>query len=127
MNDDWTDEGGWAASGLRRWLRNVILPAIPEAVRNRIVTVQKKQKVSGRTQTTEDALWIPDNAEVFGGLYADLFQGSTDRAKKRSDSAAWWWLRSACYSNSFSIVTGIGSGTSYGANGSGGVALGFCL
>ena len=56
INDVTTSEGGWEASGMRRWLRDEVMPAVPEAVRDRIVTVQKKQ---GK-KTTEDTLWVPD-------------------------------------------------------------------
>jgi len=138
MNKGATNAGGWRASDLRAYLHDTVYRAIPEVVRGKLVRVRKRQIEEWREwgnsvyQTTEDLVWIPDRAEIFGedSLYYELFRDKDENRKKQQNgSAAWWWLRSAYYSNNYAIygVNTFGYGSNGGASYSGGVALGFCL
>lgn len=132
--------GGWENSDMRAYLKNTIKPLIPETVRNAIVSVTKVQSIyTGGTnvingQTTTDDVWIPGDKEIFnstkyestGAVYSAKFNSASDRIKKRDDSTSRWWLRSTGNSNNFRYVNAGGDGSSYVANNSYGVALGFC-
>lgn len=129
--------GGWESSEMRSYLKNTIKPLIPAAVRNAIVEVTKVQPTrtttggSATQQSTED-VWIPSYNEIFGvsSLYYPLFQNTNaNREKKKAgaSSATHWWLRSAYNSGNFYYVSSGGSTNGYGAHGSYGVALGFCM
>ena len=81
-------------------------------------------------QITEDLVWIPDKAEIFGedSLYYELFRDKDENRKKQvNGSAAWWWLRSATSYYTFYYVNSNGGYDINYATGSGGLALGFCL
>ena len=72
-------EGGWEACELRSYLNESVLPAIPVAVRSRLISVKKTQRIcGGSSQTSNDSIWIPDYDEVFDkqSLYYDLFLDS---------------------------------------------------
>jgi hypothetical protein len=131
MNEKWTNKGGWEDCKMRAYLQNAVLPAIPMVVRERIASVEKYQRLKPDVlQVTNDEIWIPAFDEVFGeeALYYELFQNSAEkRVKKRNDSAAWWWLRSAYNYTYFYGVDINGNYTGYSADTAGGVALGFCL
>ena len=131
MNEKGTIEGGWRDSDLRAYLHAGVYQALPESVRSRLVKVNKQQWYRGNTQITGDLVWIPNYDELFGedSLYYGLFQDKDEnRRKQRDGSAASWWLRSADYYHGFSCVSNGGGGIgNYGASGSYGVAVGFCL
>ena len=129
--------GGWAKCELRKWMNEMVRPAIPENVRNRLVPVKKSQECYDTNgnwiqQTTKDSVWIPSCEEVFGNqsLYCGLFRNQDKRRVKRQNgSAAWWWLRSASYfSLGASIVASGGYHYYYDVDHTSvGVVLGFCL
>jgi len=111
--------GGWEKSELRAYMQDTIKPIIPETVRNRLVSVSKTQlayDTAGTqfTQTTADDVWVPSNAELFGGssLYYPLFEDSNEKrikCKVGKSSGSDWWLRDG--SNvSYALCT-----TKYGA------------
>ena len=133
MNEKDTIEGGWRDSALRAYLQDDVLPAMPAIVRERIVSVEKHQRLTaGKSQVTNDEVWIPDYNEMFGedALYYELFQDSRKkRVKTRNGTSSWWWLRSAYSYNSYDVYVVRANGYTYNnrANYSGGVALGFCL
>ena len=129
--------GGWEKSEMRAYLKDTIMPLIPDTVRNHIVQVTKTQgayDVDGKlfTQTTTDDIWIPDFYEVVSTpyLYKTLFPDPASRIKKKveNSSASYWWLRNARSIYQCGCVTSTGSGTSgYNTWSSYGVALGFCI
>ena len=132
MNEKGTTEGGWRTSNLRAYLKNTVYQALPGPVRQRVVSVKKRQYdyFEHADQITEDLVWIPDKAEIFGedSLYYELFRDKDENRKKQQNgSAAWWWLRSATSTNTFYTVYYSGGTGTGSANISGGLALGFCL
>ena len=130
--------GGWEKSELRAYLNDSVKPQIPALVRAAIKPVTKTHPAypstypsSSFTQTTTDEVWLPSYNEMFGSssLYYPLFQNTNaNRIKKKAGatSASWWWLRSAGSSYTFDNVGSNGDYDDYTANGSNGVALGFC-
>ena len=135
--------GGWESSEMRTYYKNTLKPLIPEAVRSAIKSVSKTgcEWTTGgsfvRTTSVED-VWMPSYREIFGGtsyeqsgpMYTTLFSDKASRIKMKpqASSGAYWWLRSAHYSNNgyFCGVNGTGYSGNYNANYSNGVALGFC-
>ena len=128
--------GGWEKTEMRAYMKETILPLIPENVRSKIKTVTKTHPAydsdyKSFTQTTQDDIWIPSYAEMFGNnaAYKTLFPDNASRVKKKggASSASWWWLRGASDGNYFCNV-GSSGGNSYNvAYYSGAVPLGFSL
>jgi hypothetical protein len=131
MNKYGYNEGGWRDSEVRAYLQDTVYKAVPDAVRDRLVQVTKTQhNIIKGEQSTDDLIWIPDKDEVLGddSLYYGLFRNTNEnRIKRQNGSASWWWLRSANINNYFCGVNFNGNYYTSSANGSGGVALGFCL
>lgn len=132
---------GWEHSEMRAYLRDEIMPLLPEVVRDNIKAVRKFSKtfdVNGQAETitTYDFLWVPSYREVFGGdgiehvgaCYSQLFDSriSCRKSYPGSSSANRWWLRSASSTYVFYNVSGDGNANGYGASNSFGVALSFC-
>lgn len=139
MNSTATNADGWAASGMRDWLINTILPTIDSSISSHFKSVKKTyyNKTTSSTLSINDTIWIPSAREMFGGSsyensgcdYTDFFSSDTARIKKNTSSADYYWLRSAGPSGS-SYFRGVSSGgtVSYrNASSSGGAALGFCI
>ena len=131
--------GGWEACEMRSYLINTIKPLLPSEVRNALKTVKKYSRIYNTSETavnnvvSNDDIWIPSAYEVnftgyetSGAAYSTAFPDNASRIKHQVGGSAAWWLRSAPYTGGFRVVNSGGVGTSYGANGSGGVALGFC-
>ena len=134
--------GGWENCEMRTYLKDTIKPLIPSEVRNAIVEVTKIQStVTDSTmikdgQTTTEDVWIPSNHEIFGTttyestgpVYTTIFDSAANRIKNNvsSGSAGSWWVRSASGASTFRYVGTRGNGSSGGASGTSGVALGFC-
>lgn len=127
--------GGWEKTELRAYMNGTIKPLIPVPVLSAIKAVKKTHTAyntagSSFTQTTTDEVWLPDYNEMFSSSrpYKALFPDNASRVKKKvgATSASWWWLRSASSTYNFYIVYSSGNYNYYGANGSGGVVLGFC-
>ena len=131
----WSDYG-WEESTLRKDLKNVIKPLIPELVRNRISDVTKIQNAintEGKiyVQTTVDDMWIPTPTEITPkGLYYTLFSGSIanrSKCKVGESITTSWWTRTCEKKEKFVILTDDGNFmTGYNYN-SYGICLGFCL
>lgn len=157
MNSTFSNVGGWEASELRAWLQSDVYSALPDAVKDNIVAVNKTyyDYASQETLVCEDTLWIPSvreigraeehewckvclerykgecyNYEVSGVSYT-YCANSGVRMKRRRGKAECWWLRSAVSSNDddFRIVNSDGKYGGYDdyACYSYGVALGFCM
>ena len=142
-NDDGTYQegtggiGGWEKSEMRAYLYETIKPLIPEKVRKRIVPITKTQRTYDTTgtlqsQTTEDDVWLPNDAEVEGesSLYYALFKDTNaNRIKYKvgSSSSSSWWLRDVYGTSTFRYATKNGRVNYYNASESTGIALGFCM
>ena len=128
--------GGWESSSMRTYMQSTIKALIPETVLAGIKTVTKSQPAyntsgSSFTQTTEDDVWIPSYAELFGtsSAYKAVYQNTNaNRIKYKvgASSASNWWLRTAGSTTSFYIVGTSGSSYSHSAADASGVCLGFC-
>lgn len=130
--------GGWEKSELRTYLNDSIKPQIPALVRTAIKPVTKKHQAYNTSgslvmQTTEDEVWIPEVAEMYGtnSLYYPFFLDTNkNRVKKKAGAtnASRWWLRTHSGMNScFDVELG---GNRQGAevtNTYTCVAIGFCL
>jgi len=125
--------GGWRDSDVRAYLHDTVYRAISEVVRDRLLKVRKTQiedSLNDVYQTTEDLVWIPDWAELWGEdcLYFGLFSGKDENIlKQMNGSEARWWLRSVYKSKYFNDVYIDGRCSNSPSFHSEGVALGFCL
>lgn len=133
MNENGSTEGGWRDSDLRAYLNEVVYGAIPQAVRERLICVKKRQYdlAEQAENETDEWIWIPNRNELLGedALYNELFGDSyLSRVKQNQEgSFAWWWLRSAYTEYAFYAVNSNGNISYTGAGARGGVVIGFCL
>lgn len=144
MNATGTNADGWAASGMRTWLRETVYTGLDSDLKAAIKEVDKTyyDKTSNTTKTVSDTLWIPSWREVgldttnascesSGPIYSDIFTSTASTRIKYNTttlSAASWWLRSAysSYTTSFMGVNSGGSNHSRTADYASGVVFGFC-
>ena len=133
MNEDWTNEGGWLACDMRRYLNEEVIALLPDE----LVAAIKPRKFGEE----EDKLWLFSEMEVFGdhdwtendhdrGFQFEYFKDRRNRIKVDEDGdASWWWERSpyGSASGSFCIVNSDGYADHYGANGAYGVCFGFYI
>lgn len=148
MNDKGTNKGGWETSGMRAWLRETVLPLMPEEVRNGIreVTKYSYSYEEQKGVITTDTIWIPSAREVFladdpdwvnnyrekeGAAYTEVFKDDDSRVRSRAGASGTsrWWLRSASLSSVYLFLDVISDGSHYryDAIGERGVLVGFCL
>lgn len=98
MNKDWTNEGGWLACDMRRYLNEEVIARLPDA----LIAAIKPRKFGEE----EDKLWLFSEMEVFGehdwtendpdrGFQFEYFKDRRNRIKVDEDGdALWWWERS---------------------------------
>lgn len=122
MNEQNKNDGGFDASDLKTWLNDVLLPAFPKKLQNRI-----------------KELTIPTYGEVFGhDDYYKNFEPDNDeqlpsmkRRGNRDGDLEWWWLRNAMKKEKsaacFAYVYDLGLPDYRYASGSGGVRPEFWL
>ena len=131
--------GGWPKTEMFTYVTG-LKANLPTNVQNAIKKVTKTQpayqetSTSSFTQSSQDDLWIPSYNEMFSSStsqvrYTGFFTDNTSRKKSKvgAASASWWWLRSANTNYYFYGVYSSGGDDYYYANGSGGVAVGFCI
>lgn len=121
--------GGFDASEVYAYLVNTFYPALPSAVKARIIPVKKYTKViKADTETaqndfeTTETVWIPSRREVYGStetmgpIYSELFPTNASRRKfTTSAGQGAWWLRTAETTlKEFAVSFGDGSGTTAG-------------
>ena len=104
MNKDWTNEGGWLACDMRRYLNEEVIALLPDA----LIAAIKPRKFGEE----EDKLWLFSEMEVFGehdwtendpdrGFQFEYFKDRRNRIKVDEDGDAnWWWERSPYGSDS---------------------------
>ena len=133
---------------MRTWLRETVLPLMPEEVRNNIqeVTKYSYSRDEYKDVTSKDSIWIPSAREVYfsdqrdmvekhyetaGASYTRVFENNESRIRSRDGEygASWWWLRSAynLSSDGFSSVTIDGNAIRHSAASECGVVVGFCF
>lgn len=134
---------GWAASEMRSWLSETVLPLLPSEVKSGIKEVRKYSdnwpaggSALVHDDVTADKLWIPSAREVLGGsnyeqagpIYNTVLSDNSSRVKyDQSGSATYWWLRSASSASSFYRINSVGAGNSTSASSLHGVVIGFCI
>ncbi len=141
MNEDDTNQGGWAESGMREHAQ-AIYELLPDDLQEVIVPTRIVQRLNGVEIVTEDKLFCLSYTQVRGGTalhelepedsQLDIFKQRRNRIKFQgcgSNDLNWRWLRSPHTGNT---AASRGSGTDGGcstniASGAGGVCLGFCI
>lgn len=141
MNKTNTNKSGWKDSWMREWLNGTMFHLLPDELQAIIAPRIIKQRIGGELVETEDKLWLPSFAEMFGAdtdwapadegdAQFQLFQTERSRVKECGNRGTWWyWLRSPYGSNSttFCTVYSSGGANSSHASNAYGVAFGFCL
>lgn len=141
MNKQRTNEGGWAACEMRKYLNKTVFALLPDDLQAVIKPTTITQVIDGETVTCEDKLFLLSKTQVFGkGAWSDkepddtrldIFTGERDRVKECGSNGTWfWWLRSPYSSSSsyFCFVNSNGSSNrNSGATNSYGVAFGFSI
>lgn len=127
MNEDWTNEGGYEASQMAKYLDTEIFDLLPDDLQE-VIKERRGHK-----------LWLFSRREVFGkdghyicpedDVHIPYYQDSENRIKLRDGDPDWWWLASpyAAHTATFCCVSCFGYSDSYGASISLGVAPGFCI
>lgn len=134
MNPEWTNEGGWTASDMRKYLSTEVFEQLPDDLQ----AIIKPRMI----QDSFDRIWLFSEMEIFGdedwtekdadrGAQMPYFRRKGNRVKGlgKDGPAHYWWERSpyASNSSSFCIVNSNGSANNNAANYSRGVAFGFCV
>ena len=139
MNENGLTKGGWAATDMRKYIHEEILPLFPDDLQAAIEPTKIVQIINGERIECEDKLFCLSYTQVFGKDWPrmnerepedsqlDIFMTERARVKERHGETAWWWLRSAYTNYTFDGVYSDGSRDYINANYSGGVALGFKL
>lgn len=146
MNEEWTNAGGWNATKMRRYLREKILPLLPDELREVIVPRVILQNIKGEIVSPSDGpddIWLLSATEVFGDevssnatacdhedVHFDLYKTEKSRVKECGGRGTWpYSLRSPLASNSADFcIVGYYGGAYYDiATYSIGVAFGFLI
>ena len=140
MNSEWTNEGGWAASDMRRWLNTTLFALLPDEIQAVIKPTRIVQVIGGERIETEDKLFLFSKTQLFGkGSWSeiepedtqiDIFRTEKNRVKECGNlGTSSWWTRSprSDNSNRFGMVNSDGSANGSYASSSRGVAPGFCI
>lgn len=127
MNEDWTNEGGYEASQMAKYLDTEIFDLLPDDLQE-VIKERRGHK-----------LWLFSRREVFGedgwyispedDVHIPYYQESENRIKFRDGGPDWWWLASPYAANTtfFCFVYYLGDSSYGGACNSCGVAPGFCI
>lgn len=140
MNEKCTNEGGWAASDMRKWLNTEVLSRLPDELQAVIEPTHIVQVLDGERIECDDKLFLLSATQVFGrddrwnkqepeDSPLDIFGTERSRVKECGDNGTWfwWWLRRANSSNIFGNVGSNGNNDSLDAYYAYGVALGFSI
>jgi hypothetical protein len=139
MNNDWTSEGGWPASDMRKHVQE-IYGMLSEDVHKAVIPMHIRQLAQGTAVECDDMAFLLSVTNVFGtnawdpeadcdDTQIDIFREASHRKKGHlgASSASWWWLRSANGSANFNLVGCDGSHGNDYATGEGGVVVAFCI
>ena len=136
MNSPATNVGGWPASSLYSYVNTDIFNALPSDLKSKIIetnVISGHGSTSGETNfTSTDRLYLFSTKEIWGKagtsnviikdsaeietrqldyyFYKNVTTSSYSGAIKKnlSETATYWWLRSACSSSSFFCVNNSG-------------------
>ena len=124
MNGDCTNEGGWEACKMRKYLNEDFIARLPDELVALLKVIKKKTvNKSKKVSVTEDKIFLPSEVEIFGkshysaegeGYQYAFFKNWRNRVKCYNDgeNGIWWWLRSP-FSGSYYYFCGVDSGGSY--------------
>ncbi|HOQ38741.1 MAG TPA: hypothetical protein PLR73_13760 [Acetivibrio sp.] len=127
MNKKRTNEGGFEKSDLKKWIDNILLPAFPDNLRNRIenLTIPTYGQILGHDDRWNDVI-EPDNDEQF-----PLMTKRKNRIADFENDYEWYWLQNATkkelFDADFAIVDFNGIAAYYDASDSFGVRPVFLL
>ena len=127
MNEEDTNEGGYRASDLAKWMNEVLLPAFPEELREKIIDLRLPTycEIYGNNFDRFDPV-EPDDSEQF-----ELMKKQKDRIRMIGDDSCSYWLTNTTkkyWSDSlFVYVGGYGYAYYYFASYSTGVCPVFLL
>lgn len=146
MNEEPTNEGGWAASELRKIANGEIFESLPDDLREVIVPTKIIQVIDGERIECEDKLFCLSFTQIRGRVEGweeiaemepedsqlEIFKSSEkSRVKERTGETTIWWSRSPSIvnSNNFFIYTYTSGYVGYSSYASyrNGVSLGFCI
>lgn len=134
MNDSATNAGGFASSGMCRYLNNDFYNSLSSDLKNVITTCNKQLGIGNSTslQAENHKIWLPSEWNVFGATtYAaatekttggeeqlSFFATAANRVRQVNGAASIWWLASphAGSATDFCIVTAAGAANSGAAN-----------
>ena len=131
MNKHRTNDGGWAASDLRKRLNTEVFDSLPDDLAAVISTTVRRQYVDDEIVECEDKLWIPHEYEIHGReIFARHIEGEEqfplyadrrNRMKKIGENGQdtdWYWCDSPTASNTtnFCSVDTTGNAGDYNAS-----------
>lgn len=128
MNYHPTSEGGFNQSDLNKWLNDVLLPAFPKELKQRIsnLSIPSVGEIFGH-----DDPWLSDVFEADADEQLPLMKQRCNRVAYYNGQLEWGWLRNVTSkivsSASFADITCCGSPGYRAASGSGGVRPEFWL
>lgn len=142
MNSEYTSEGGWEKSDMRRYLNEEVINLLPDELRKIIKPTKIVQVWDGKRRETEDKLFLLSMTQVLGknkkykqiepdDTLIDIFENQRECVKEVNarGTSCYWWLRSPI-PDSFGDFCSIyldGTVFCYFANHSLGVAPAFCI
>lgn len=135
MNDDHTNEGGFAASKMRGYLNEEIFDLFPDDLQSVIIPHKTVQKIDGETVECEDLLFLPSEYELQGRTEWAEYNGQDKQfefTKERRNRVAydddgdpcWYWTADPSAADTTAFCAFGDRGLSLGANASsdGGIA-----
>ena len=143
MNSSNTNTGGYPASAMKTYVETNIYNKLPSDLKAIVAPVKKKcytiyNQVSSLSEENY-GVWLFAAVEVFDNAYYTvgigegtkypIFTDDTSRIKKVNGSTNYWWLRSACSSNSLRFVVTSSNGVANFIDASSelGVVVGLCV
>lgn len=111
-NQEWTTEGGYKESWIRKQLNGRILDTFPEDLRKRMTPFTAEENEG-------DLLTLPSKEEIFDK--EKMFEGMKDRRNViimdiNDRYTDWYWLRSVYSASSACLVDGNGAADYFGAS-----------
>ena len=142
MNSSSTNVGGWKSSVMRTSTMPLMKGYLPIAWQTAIKPVNKASGLGGGsssgTETVSDSCFLLAEIEIFGstinsvsgeGTQYAYYKAGNSKVKNNGGFADIWWERSPLIGDSryFCFVDSDGNAYGYLADGSFGVAFGFCV
>lgn len=96
MNDDWTNEGGFEKSDLKKWINTTLLPAFPENLQSHIreLSIPSVGEMFGHDDEWNERTFEADSDEQL-----PLMKKRCNRVAYLNDNWEWGWLRNATKKN----------------------------